>query len=171
MIVSGEKIVLKPITKEHTGLIVKWRNNQEVRRNFIFQETFTEEIHNNWMDTKVATGDVVQFVIYTKEDDIPIGSVYLRDVDKHHEKAEFGIFIGEDIARGKGYGTEATKLICKYGIEELGLHKIILRVFAFNKSAIAAYEKAGFVKEAYFKDDVKIDGKFEDMIFMALIDN
>lgn len=169
--VSGDKLVIKKITEEHTPLIVKWRNNPNVQKNFIFQETFTEEMHNGWLKNKVETGEVAQYIVYTKEDDVPIGSVYLRDIDKNNEKAEFGIFIGEDIARGKGYGTEATKLMCRYGFEELGLHKIKLRVFAFNKAAIKAYEKAGFVQEAYLKDEEKIGDEFFDIIFMAMFNN
>lgn len=168
MTLSGEKIYLEPITKEYTPLVVKWRNNPKVRCNFIFQEKFTEEIHNKWMDSKVAAGDVVQFIIFLKEGGQPIGSVYLRDVDKVNEKAEFGIFIGEDIARGQGYGTEAARLICQYGFEELDLHKIMLRVFAHNIGAIKAYEHAGFKEEAYLRDEIKNNGGFQDMIFMAL---
>ncbi|MDE6851754.1 MAG: GNAT family N-acetyltransferase [Lachnospiraceae bacterium] len=169
--IEGENVVLKAITKEHTPLIVKWRNNPSVRQNFIFQETFTEDIHNAWMDSKVASGEVVQFIIYTKPSSTPIGSVYLRDVDLEKQKAEFGIFIGEDIARGQGYGRSAAQLICRYGFEQLHLHKIMLRVFAENKGAIRSYERAGFVQEAYFRDEEKIDGKFHDIIFMAMIND
>ena len=167
--IDGEKIVLKAITKEHTPLIVKWRNNPQVRQNFIFQDTFTEEIHNAWMDDKVASGEVVQYIIYTKPLDIAIGSVYLRDVDLEKQKAEFGIFIGEDLARGQGYGRIAAQLICQYGFQQLHLHKIMLRVFASNTGAIRSYEHAGFVQEAYLKDEEKIDGKFCDIIYMAMI--
>lgn len=170
-IIDGNKIILKEITKEHTPLIVRWRNNPKVRNNFIFQETFTNEIHNKWMETKVKSGEVIQFIIYIKESDIPIGSVYLRDVDKEKQKAEFGIFIGEDIARGKGYGREAAQLICRYGFEEMGLHKIWLRVFAFNKAAIKSYENAGFFQEAYLKDEEKINGMFYDIIYMSMLNN
>lgn len=169
MNIVGKKIILKPITREHTSLIVKWRNNEKVQKNFIFQETFTEEMHNNWLENKVKTGEVVQYIICTVEDEMPIGSVYLRDIDRDNQKAEFGIFIGEDVQRGKGYGTEAAKLMCQYGFERLELHKIMLRVFAFNERAINAYEHAGFEKEAFLKDEVKIDGEFKDIIFMAVI--
>lgn len=169
--IEGSKLVLKSISKEHTPLIVKWRNNPNVRNNFIFQETFTEEMHNGWLKNRVETGDVVQFVVYAKENNAPIGSVYLRDIDEKNERAEFGVFIGEDNARGKGYGTEATKLLCQYGFQKLGLHKIMLRVFSFNQSAIKAYENAGFVQEAYLKDEVKIGDKFYDIIYMAVINS
>ena len=59
----GERLILIPITKEYTKLIVKWRNNERVYNNFIFSETFTEEMHNRWMDTKVKSGEVIQFII------------------------------------------------------------------------------------------------------------
>lgn len=166
--IEGERIYLQNITKEHTSLIVSWRNNPEVRKNFIFQESFTDEVHNKWMDNKVKTGEVVQFIIYLKYTDQPVGSVYLRDIDMVRQKAEFGIFIGEGSARGKGYGREATQLICKYGFEQLNLHKIMLRVLSFNKMAIKSYKYVGFIEEAYLKDEEKIDGKYQDVIYMAL---
>ena len=165
--ITGEKIYLVPINRSHTPLIVKWRNNPSVRNNFIFREEFTEQLHNAWLDTKVASGEVVQFVIYDVKDK-PVGSVYLRDIDSINKKAEFGIFIGEDDERGKGYGSEATRLICSYGFERLSLHKIMLRVFAFNSSASRSYERCGFEREAYLRDEVYIDGKYEDIILMAL---
>ena len=115
----------------------------------------------------VATGKVAQFIIFSKKDQKDVGSVFLRDIDDEHHKAEYGIFIGEDDARGKGVGTAAAELILKYGFEELKLHKIFLRVLADNGRAVHSYEKAGFKKEAYLKDDVFIDGKYRDIILMA----
>ena len=58
-VIYGEKVMLRPITMEDTPLIVRWRNTESVRKNFIFRERFTEEMHNNWMRTKVASGEVV----------------------------------------------------------------------------------------------------------------
>ena len=49
------------------------------------------------------------------------------------------------------------------------LHRLFLRVFADNAQAIASYEKAGFVREAYLKEDVCIDGQFRDIVLMAVL--
>ena len=165
---SESRIELVPITKNDTPLIVKWRNNENVRRNFIFQEKFTEEIHNNWMDTKVATGEVVQFIIKLKENNKFIGSVYFRDIDYEKKEAEYGIFIGEDDERGKGYGTEAAKLAIQYAFDNLKLKSVFLRVFADNESAIKSYEAVGFKKENYVKNAVKSDKGYRDLIFMRI---
>lgn len=162
-------IYLRLMTYEDTDLIVEWRNSEAVRRNFIYQELFTKEGHENWIRTQVDTGRVVQTIICDIATGKPLGSVYIRDIDRHHNKAEYGIFIGEADARGRGVGTAAAKLMLQYCFEEAGLHRVYLRAFAENKQAIGSYEKAGFVREGLLKDDVCIDGKYRDIVWMAAV--
>lgn len=169
MNLTGQKIRLRLMNGEDTEKIVAWRNNPRVRNNFIYQKPFTKEGHENWIRTMVDTGKVVQFIIVDIENEEPVGSVYFRDIDREHLKAEYGIFIGEDSAVGKGFGSEAARIAVAYGFEKLELHKIFLRAFADNKGAIRSYEKAGFKQEGYFKDEVKIDGEFRDLVFMAIL--
>lgn len=162
-------IYLRLITLEDTDLIVAWRNRRDVRKHFIYQELFTKESHENWVNTMIKTGKVVQMMICEIEGDKPIGSVYIRDIDHHHRKAEYGIFIGEETGRGRGIGTAAAGLMIQYAFEEMNLHRLFLRVFADNTRAVCSYQKAGFVKEAHLRDDVCIDGEYRDMILMAII--
>lgn len=171
MIVDYSEIVyLKPISSDDTENIIRWRNQENVRKNFLDQRLFTVEGHTNWLENVVRKGRAEQFIIYEKENDFPVGSVFLRDIDYENRKAEYGIFIGEETARGKGIGTEAAKSILKYGFEEMQLHKIFLRVLADNEGAIKSYKKAGFVQEAYLKDEVLLNGQYRDIVLMAVID-
>lgn len=165
----GAAIYLRPMTYEDTDLIVSWRNQEAVRRNFIYQELFTRESHEQWIHTMVETGKVVQMVICETEGGRPVGSVYLRDIDRRHNKAEYGIFIGGEGARGKGYGTAAARLMIRYAFEELGLHRLFLRAFADNEQAIRSYEKAGFEREAYLREDVCIEGRYRDIVLMGML--
>jgi len=159
---------IRPIKKEDTDNILRWRNNPNVRSNFVFQDDLTREAHEVWMDTNVNAGKTAQFIIVTDALG-DVGSVYLRDIDSRHRKAEFGIFIGEDAARGKGFGTAATLMILEHAFRELNLNKVFLRVFTDNVGAIRSYERAGFTKEGCFVEDVIIDNKPRDMVFMALL--
>lgn len=168
MVLKSGGIELRNIRREDTVLIVNWRNKDNVRKNFLYQKPFTEEGHIKWMQEKVETGKVAQFIIYSRNIDKPVGSVFLRDIDYESRKAEYGIFIGEDSARGLGIGTCAARMIIDYGFNELRLHKIFLRVLADNEAAIRSYEKAGFRKEGYFRDEVMIGGRYRDIIFMAV---
>lgn len=162
-------IYLRLMTYEDTDLIVSWRNSDAVRRNFIYQQLFTKESHENWIRTQVETGRVVQMVICDAATDKPLGSVYIRDIDRQHNKAEYGIFIGEPSARGRGVGSATAKLMLRYCFEEEKLHRVYLRVFAENLQAIGSYEKAGFEREGLLKDDVCIDGVYRDIVWMAAV--
>ena len=144
-----------------------WRNTPSVVQNFIFRQTFTPEMHRSWLATKVATGQVVQYIILDNADGKPVGSVYYRDIDNHNRSAEYGIFIGEESARGKGLGTEAARLFTQFGVDTLHLHRISLRVLAENAAARRSYEKAGFVQEGVFRDMELLDGAYRDVVFMA----
>lgn len=163
----GAGIYLRLMTYEDTDLIVAWRNSDAVRKNFIYQELFTREGHEHWIRTMVETGRVVQMMICDLASDRPLGSVYIRDIDRQHNKAEYGIFIGEDSARGRGVGTAAAELMLRYCFEEEGLHRVYLRVFADNIQALRSYEKAGFVREGLLRDDVRIDGEYRDIVWMG----
>lgn len=169
MIDSSAGIYLRPMTWDDTDLIVKWRNSDAVRLNFIYQEPFTREGHENWIRNMVETGKVVQMIICETRDDTPLGSVYIRDIDRRHNKAEYGIFIGEESARGRGIGTAAAALMLEYCFREEKLHRVYLRAFASNARAIRSYEKAGFVREGLLRDDVCIEGEYRDIVWMAAV--
>ena len=70
-VLTGTAVTLRPITDADTDLIVKWRNTPSVVQNFIFRQTFTPEMHRSWLATKVATGQVVQYIILDNADGKP----------------------------------------------------------------------------------------------------
>jgi len=160
-------VSLKEITTSDTPLILKWRNSDFVRNNFVIREKFTEQTQEKWLSDVVAKGKAIQYIILN--DNFPIGSVYIRDIDHVNKNGEFGIFIGEKDYIGKGLSLFATKEILKIAFETLSLHRVYLRVFIDNIPAIKTYEKAGFIKEGVLRDTVLIDGKFKDMLLMANI--
>ena len=153
-VLTGTAVTLRPITDADTDLIVKWRNTPSVVQNFIFRQTFTPEMHRSWLATKVATGQVVQYIILDNADGKPVGSVYYRDIDNHNRSAE-------------GLGTETARLFTDFGFAGLHLHRISLRVLAENTAARRSYEKAGFVQEGVFRDMELLDGAYRDVVFMA----
>ena len=89
--ITGQAVVLRQMNRSDTDNIVKWRNNERVRKNFIYREVFTPAGHEKWIDTMVETGKVVQLIICEKADMRPVGSVYFRDIDRVKKEAEYGI--------------------------------------------------------------------------------
>lgn len=166
MDMNGEKVYLRKMTVEDTDQVVAWRNSSHVMEQFIYRTPLTRETHLEWIRTKIDTGKVQQFIICLCEDHREIGSFYLRDIDREERTAELGIFIGEQDALGKGYGTEAVRLGVLYGFESLGLERIVLRVFCDNEKAVRNYEKNGFVRIRDRAETVVRDGCERKVIFM-----
>lgn len=165
----NKNVKIRHITEADTANIVKWRNTPSVYEHFIYRTPLTEEAHLNWLHNRIETGQVAQFIIVDTESNTDVGSVYLRDIDNDNRKCEYGIFIGESSCRGKGIGSAAAKLALDYAFKELNMNRVFLRVFADNIGAIKSYEHAGFKYEGTFRDDVIINGKPYDMIFMAIL--
>ena len=81
-VINGEKLSLRPITDADTPDIVRWRNDPEVWRYFLFREPFTPEMHRAWLKNKVETGKVIQYIIVERESGKRVGSVFFRDFVK-----------------------------------------------------------------------------------------
>ncbi len=165
---ESRNLKYRPITLEDTDMVLKWRNSDFVRNRFIYRSVISREEHVSWFNNRVVPGEVIQFIIIEKSSDMPIGSVYLRDVDREAKQAEYGIFIGEESARGKGYGSETASCIVGYCFETLGFNKLMLRVLEGNEAAIRSYEHAGFTRDPGSEEEIDIEGKKERVIFLSI---
>lgn len=167
--ICGQRIYLRPITEADTPQVVGWRNEKSVVDNFIYRRPISEAEHRDWLKNKVAAGLVHQFIVCGNEDDVPLGCVYLQNFEEANRKAEEGIFLGERNLCGRGIGTEAAKLMLSYAFDTLRLHKLVARVLAFNRSSIRMHEKAGYTQEAYLKEELFLNGRYEDLILFGAI--
>ncbi len=80
-----------------------------------------------------------------------------------------GISIGDPKDWGKGYGTDAMRILLRYAFIELNLHQVTLLVFEYNPRAIRSYEKAGFRVRGRMRKVVNRDGRRWDAIAMSII--
>ncbi len=165
----SEEIYIRPIEEADVDKFVVWRNSDFVKNYYIYRGTYTRESQLEWMKANVDTGKACLMIICIAESDRPIGCVQIKDIDRVHNKGEYGIFIGEKDAQGKGYGNDAAKMMLRYGFEDLKLHRIYLEAIEGNERAIKSYENAGFVKEGLLKDNAFIDGSYKNIVWMAAI--
>ena len=129
----------------------------------------TSEDEEEWFDRVRKAQDQIVFAILTVEGGHLLGNCGLRNIDWKNRCASFGIFIGNKRFWGKGYGTEATRLLLRYAFEELNLHRVELEVYDFNTRAIRAYEKAGFRREGTRRQALYREGSWHDIHLMAIL--
>jgi RimJ/RimL family protein N-acetyltransferase len=115
--------------------------------------------------------DDVGFAIETLGDPpVLAGNLHLFGVRAKDRCATLGIALGRDYI-GRGYGTDAVRVIVGYGFREMGLHRIQLGVAPFNPAGIRAYQKAGFVEEGRLRESVLHDGRWYDEVLMSILDH
>ncbi|WP_113406116.1 GNAT family N-acetyltransferase [Rhizobium sp. SYY.PMSO] len=98
------------------------------------------------------------------------GEIRLDNVNAQDRRATMAIGIGNPALLGKGFGTEAIDLLLRHAFEDIGLHRIGIRVLAYNRRAIRAYEKCGFVIEGRERETAYVNGSWHDDIMMGLLD-
>ena len=91
-----------------------------------------------------------------------VGTISLHSIEQYQRKSLFGIYIGETAHRNKGIGYVSTCLILDYAFNGLDFRKVSLEVTDNNPSAIALYERIGFVKEGIRRQEYFVDGKYID---------
>jgi RimJ/RimL family protein N-acetyltransferase len=168
--ITGERVGLGPIEREHLPFIQRWDNDLFVLRTAgIGVRPRTVEDVAAWYERGVADHSRARFVIVELASGQPIGTCELRDIDYRHRTAEIGITIGEGSARGQGYGTEATRLLLDYAFTALGLHNVLLDVAEYSLAGRRAYEKAGFREIGRRRECNPLGGRLYDDILMEAL--
>lgn len=88
---------------------------------------------------------------------------------KTHEKAEIGYAITDEVAKRKGYMSEAIQRIIQYGFEEMGLYRIEACISPKNTPSLKLVEKNGFSFEGLKREDYIKDGVYEDSGMHSLL--
>ena len=168
--IVGDLVALGPIRRDLIPTYQRWFNQFEMVRNLAHPpRPMTLEMETGWYDSVANAASIAHFTIYERATWKPIGNVGLGIIDYRNGTADFGIFIGELDCRGKGYGTEATRLTLDYAFTALGLRNVMLTVFAFNLAGIRAYEKAGFREMGRRRAAARVGRQHLDIVYMDCV--
>ena len=164
------KVLLKPLEDQHSDKMFEWVNNKDlIQFNARFKPVSRVD-HDRWFD-KIRQDPTVEIFAIELENAEFIGSCQLHTIRHTYRHAEFQIRIGETGHHGKGYGTEATRLLLKFGFEELRLNRIWLTVFENNPRARKVYENLNFKEEGLMREHALIEGEYVDIVVMGLLRN
>lgn len=119
-----------------------------------------------WYERHSPVEQEVWFALYEKATWRPIGTTGLFDLDLQNRRAEFGVIIGEVDCRGKGYGTETTRLMLDYAFTVLGLHNVMLTVNSYNQAGLHAFAQAGFREFGRRRECRFMDGRLWNLVYM-----
>ncbi len=166
---TGKLVRLAAPASDEKEVFARWSNDPEYLRNLDDDPARPRHADAFNLVDKDSEWQRFDFRIRTLADDTLIGFIELHEFSWNHKSAMLSVGIGEPAYRGKGYGSDAMRLILKYAFCELNLHRVGLTVFSYNTQAIRAYEKVGFVREGALRQAIHRDGRRYDLIIMGIL--
>ncbi len=164
---EGSLCYLSPINPEDAERYTRWLNDIEVVANLTLLSSLITLSGEREILEKLSQEYV--FAIVDRETDEPIGSCGLKNLDFINRTCEVGIFIGEKDYWGRGYGTEAMRLLLDFAFGILGLENVMLEVYEYNRRAISSYKKCGFKEIGRRRKAKFIAGERYDIILMDIL--
>jgi ribosomal-protein-alanine N-acetyltransferase len=170
-VLKGKHILLRPLrVNDKIDRIACGRNFEYVRMmggDYERMPPLTPEEVDAWFDRMASEphGWAIE------HEDRCIGTARLHSLEPADRRARYAIGIFNPATWGLGLGTEATRLVLRYGFATLGLHRIDLRVLAYNERAIASYKKCGFVVEGVERDSALVAGEWHDDVIMSVLEH
>ena len=155
---------MRPLNDSDVSTMIPWVNDLELTKYLTLGPPISEEQERDWLASVTQSETDAVFGIVVRESNIYIGNIDLHNIDRNAGTADIGIFIGAIDQQGKGYGTEAVRLIVAYACCNLGIKNIRAVTFAQNLQSIALFEKTGFKKEGTIPRDFCKNGGWVDSI-------
>jgi RimJ/RimL family protein N-acetyltransferase len=169
-VLEGDLVVLRRHVAENVAAFQRWYADPEVSRLARYQDgpMRSDEI-DRFFQLRALGHESLTMAIHERSTERLIGSCAFSQVDGENGSAMYHITIGEKEVWGRGYGTEATRLMLAHAFGTLGLHRVALTVFEFNERAIRAYRSNGFVVEGRAREAIWRDGRWWDELAMSVL--
>jgi len=162
----GPRLYLRPLEPEQDfAKVAHWNNAEEMRSYFnVYPTSYSrmkERLGQFYHDFRhILLGVAIK--------DELIGIVGLKDINTLNQSAEFYVKV-DPSQQGKGYGTEATQLMIRYGFMELNLNRIQTQDMEENIGGWRADEKAGFKFEGTLRQAIMRFGTYHDVRVYSIL--
>lgn len=157
---DGEKLTLRRCSEDDAGYLHQcYKNNT-----FMTQYNHYIPRHQSLKDLAIKLREAdakhpyqlrsVDWIIFKKATNQPVGIANLVEIQFHHRRAEFLIGFANPEHHNKSYGLEATLLVLDYAFNRVGLNKLTTIVYSDNILAQKNSLALGFVQESYLREQI-----------------
>jgi ribosomal-protein-alanine N-acetyltransferase len=168
---QGERLYLREVRpSDVNAAYYRWMNDPAVTR--YLESRFSPnplEKLEDYVRGKLGDRDNVFLAIVLKDGDRHIGNIKLGPIDWIHRIGDIGLLIGERECWGKGYATEAIRVLVAHAFGTLNLHKVTASCYDANEGSTGAFKKAGFEVEGVRKQQFYCEGRYVDAIMLGKV--
>ncbi|KPH72255.1 MULTISPECIES: GNAT family N-acetyltransferase [Bacillaceae] len=173
MKLSGEKLLLTMASANDLDFICRIETDENL---WYFEEyvesdkdVVREEYIQKIEEKENRTSYDFIVTIATDKNKKPIGLAQLWNDSEHRKSWEIGFAILPENG-GKGYGSEAAKVLLKFAFEKLCAHKVFGMCNTNNTRSAVLMENIGMRKEAIFKEELFWQNKWVDQYYFSILE-
>jgi RimJ/RimL family protein N-acetyltransferase len=172
---DGKLVRLRAYEKSDLDSIMKWINDEEVT-DFLAGGMLTYPVSSiteeKFIEMAAKSSDTDKsFAIETLAEGKYLGGTAFHAINWLNRSAGLGITIGDKSCWGRGYGTDAMRVMMRLGFDKMNLHRLWLHVHEYNPRAIASYDKLGFKREGVLRKERFLRGRYYDTIVMGILED
>lgn len=168
---AGERVYLRSLEMNDLPHFCQWFADRDVVQYSLstWQFPTSQWETQAWLERTMLDKHTLTLGVVEHATQHLVGYAGITAISSINRSGEYYILIGDKASWGKGYGTEATKLIIAHGFHSLNLNRIALTVSDVNAGAVKAYTKAGFAIEGRLQQACYRNGAYHDKLVMAVL--
>lgn len=170
--IETERLILRKFEyTDDENMLKYWISDPEVQSLYSEPVYSTKEEVKELLEKYISSydkSDYYRWAVILKETNECIGQISYFLVDNNNNFAEIEYCIGSLFQR-KGFATEATKAIIKYGFDKMNLHKVQICHKSINMPSRKVIEKCGFVYEGALRDFFYENGEYIDRLYYSIL--
>ncbi len=168
MLLIGEKVRIRPLDEGDLKEFFNWRTSAEAmgaeytNLNAVDWFAFEKRVK----EASASPSQATVFMIERLEDKKRVGHIFHI---LNGRNIEIGYMIAEPANRGKGFATEATKLMVDYLFTTKNLGRIEATSDTRNAASHHVLERCGFKKEGTLRNYYFTDGAYRNHFMFSVI--
>lgn len=166
LILSQYDVRLIRVQAEHLSLILRWRNNDWVRKNMFVQDILQEKDQLAWFNSINNASNYYFIIEYLGE---KVGLIHAKNFSEEDGIGEGGIFIGEYDYLDTWASVMASICLLNFIFAKTNINRSMVRVQAHNRSAIAYNLKLGYKIDFEDANELRMILDKEDFLYKTTV--
>ena len=166
LILSQYDVRLIRVQAEHLSLILRWRNNDWVRKNMFVQDILQEKDQLAWFNSINNASNYYFIIEYLGE---KVGLIHAKNFSEEDGIGEGGIFIGEYDYLETWASVMASICLLNFIFAKTNINRSMVRVQAHNRRAISYNLKLGYKIDFEGANELRMILDKEDFLYKTTV--
>ena len=174
MILTGEKVNLRPLRETDLTFTTELRNNKTlIEAAMMHPYPVTIKLEEEWFESVVnsKSNKNLFFAVENIETNELIGFAGLMNINYINRNCYHAIVLSDKANKLPGSGTDTLTLIVKFAFQSLNLKKVNAEVISENIASLKMHQKCGFEIEGTLKNQYYAGGHYQDVIIFSIFNN